>query len=377
MKQDRSPIDATPSKRLYLSIIADYNTNLAISELVDNALDLWTLGGRINRLNIDILLDNVQQRILVKDNAGGISESDLTFIVAPGLSKSTDLEDIIGVFGVGSKRAVIALAQDITIRTRKDNDTFQIEIDDDWIEKNPDWNLPVYSVPLIDKGSTEIELMKLRKPIDENVEKHLYEHLCETYAIFLKNQKLTITLNEKSVVPKTFEKWAFPPKYEPHNYMGELEISSGRKVGVFVTAGLSLESNQTSGDYGVYFYCNDRLIIQGLKTYEVGFSKGIAGRPHADISLARIIISLHGSPRLMPWNSSKSGLNTSHEVFQALQTWIMTVVKDNTSLSRRLSKIEGGWPENVFKYTQGEISDLEIPNLSKAIVSYLPKLPEA
>ena len=36
----------------------------------------------------------------------------------------------------------------------------------------------------------------------------------------------------------------------------------------------------------------------------------------------------------MPWNSSKSDISTKHEVFLALRTWLVQVVKDYSSLSR-------------------------------------------
>jgi hypothetical protein len=35
-------IDATPNKRIYRSIIADYDLNTGISELIDNAIDVWS-----------------------------------------------------------------------------------------------------------------------------------------------------------------------------------------------------------------------------------------------------------------------------------------------------------------------------------------------
>jgi sensor histidine kinase regulating citrate/malate metabolism len=112
-------VDATPSKRLYLSIIADYDVNKAICELVDNAIDLWTIGKRRTNISISIQLDPSQQRIDVVDNAAGISEADLAFVIAPGYSKNQDSSETIGIFGVGTKRAVVALAQDVKIRTRQ------------------------------------------------------------------------------------------------------------------------------------------------------------------------------------------------------------------------------------------------------------------
>lgn len=39
-------IDATPQKRLFLSIIADYDINTAVCDLIDNAIDHWIDGRR-------------------------------------------------------------------------------------------------------------------------------------------------------------------------------------------------------------------------------------------------------------------------------------------------------------------------------------------
>ena len=148
----------------------------------------------------------------------------------------------------------------------------------------------------------------------------------------------------------------------------------GGTVEVEVIAGLSLESSPAIGEYGVYFYCNDRLIARALKSYDVGFATGLAGQPHPAISLARIIVSLRGEARLMPWNSRKSGINANHNIFIALRDWLIQVVKDWTSLSRRL---EGEWHEKIFRYPTGEIVVIEIDDFPKANRSYLPPLPKS
>jgi len=377
MKQEAQVLDATPSKRLYLSIIADYDINKAVCELVDNALDIWTLGQRATNLAIDIDLDQNQQRIGVTDNSGGVAQADLSNIIGPGHTKTSELDETIGIFGVGTKRAVVALAQQVRIYTRQNGDTFLIEFDDDWIKQSDDWKLVAYRVDPIPEGTTQIELVKLRTRITENTIEQLRMHLSATYAIFLKNQMLHLSLNRTKVTPMTFENWAFPPDYEPRIYNGDIRTQDGNKVHVSATAGLTTESSPAGGEYGVYFYCNDRLIVRALKTFDVGFATGLSGKPHADISLARVIIKLNGPARLMPWNSSKSEVNPSHQVFQSMRSWLLQVVKDYTSLSRRLSKAEGGWHENIFKYPSGNTVEVAINDFPNANTSYLPPLPEA
>jgi hypothetical protein len=333
MKTSLPPIDATPSKRLYLSIIADYDVNRAICELIDNALDIWVLAGRTEKLNVEILLDQNQQRINVVDDAGGIRKSDLHFIVAPGYTGNPEHQQIIGMFGVGTKRAVVALAQEVRIRTRHATETYQVEFNDDWIKDSEDWSLPAFRVDDIARGTTEIELTKLRKQITEDTISQLRIHLGRTYAKFLTNRKVMISLNSKRLKPITFDNWAYPPGYEPRIYSGSILTKDGMNVTVNAIGGLTLESSP-AGDYGVYFYCNDRLVASNLTTYEMGFATGLAGKPHADISLTRVVVSLYGEAQLMPWNSSKSDINTSNEVFVSLRNWLVQVVKGYASLSR-------------------------------------------
>jgi len=63
MQMERETIDATPTKRLYYSIIADYDINRSICELIDNALDIWVKGGKVNKLKVDIDF-NIEQQII-------------------------------------------------------------------------------------------------------------------------------------------------------------------------------------------------------------------------------------------------------------------------------------------------------------------------
>ncbi|MBI3552708.1 MAG: ATP-binding protein [Elusimicrobia bacterium] len=374
MKKLSGTLNATPSKRLYLSIISDYGLKRAICELIDNALDVWVIAGRKNSVNIEVSLSEDQQVICVTDDAGGVKRSELQNIVAPGQTGTKPSDATIGLFGVGTKRAVVALSQDVKITTRHGHDkSYRVEIDDEWL-KEDDWNLPVYEVSPIDPGSTRIDLNRLRLKITKDSIEELREHAAATYAEFLKDDRVKIVINKKPVGPTTFENWAYPPSYQPRRYTGELNTQDGKKVAVEVVAGLTTESSPTGGDYGVFFYCNERLIARGMKSHDVGFSPGLAGLPHPKVSLARVLVRLKGDARLMPWNSSKSAINTHHEVFLALQAWLIRVVKDYAYVSRTWV---GEWPDKVFKYKKGDIVDVPIENIPEARKSFLPPLPRA
>lgn len=374
MKKEIDTLDATPSKRIFHSIIADYDLNRSICELVDNGIDVWVREGKKKNIAVKIFLNKEQQTITVEDNAGGLKKSELSFIVGPGQTGSNLIDETIGIFGVGTKRAVVALAQDIKIKTRYPREKgHQVEFDDSWLG-NESWELPVFEIDGIGEGATIIELVRLRLQITDEIISQLRDYLSTTYAKFLKQGGVVIHLNDHKILPKFFENWAYPPTYSPRRYTGTLKAKDGRLIKVEAVAGLTRESSPAAGEYGVYFYCNNRLIARALKTFDVGFTKGFAGLPHPKVSLTRVLISLSGDPTSMPWNSSKSDVSTKHEVFLALHAWLLEVVKGYATLSRIWM---GDWQDKVFKYDVGKIQEVKVEDFPEANKSFLPPPPKS
>lgn len=374
MKQQIGKLDAIPSKRLFLSIIADYDLNKSICELIDNGFDVWTRGGRRGSINIQVWLDPDQGTIRVEDNAGGLPRRELRYIVGPGQTGTSPTDETIGIFGVGTKRAVVALARDVTIRTRYGSgDTYQVEFDDAWLD-DEEWELPLFRVDNIEAGTTQVELQKLRVKLSAEAVDHLNKHLGAVYANFIIKSGVTLKLNGRTIKERFFDDWSYPPGYEPHRYTGQLPLPNERPVQVEVVAGLSSESSPASGEYGVYFYCNDRLVAPAMKTFEVGFTRGQAGLPHPKIALTKVIVSLRGDARAMPWNSSKSDINTKSHVFLALHGWLVKVVADFAQVSRIWM---GDWPEKVFAHKSGDIVNIPITDFPTARSSFLPDPPKS
>jgi hypothetical protein len=374
VKKEIDKLDATPSKRLFLSIIADYDLNKSICELVDNGLDVWVRSGKRDDITVEIVLDSVQQTITVDDDAGGLARSELRYVVGPGQTGTSPTDETIGIFGVGTKRAVVALAQDIKIKTRHSKEqTYQIDFDDAWLG-NEDWGLPVYEVDEIGEGRTIVELQRLRVQVTTDSVTKLKDHLSTTYARFLSSKGVTIKVNGEALSPRFFDNWAYPPRYQPRRYTGTLKTAEQGLIRVEALAGLARESSPAAGEYGVYFYCNDRLVARAMKTLEVGFTKGLAGLPHPKVSLTRVLVFLNGDARSMPWNSSKSDISTKHPVFLALHDWLVQVVKGYASLSRIWM---GDWPRKVFRHKTGTIQEVHVDDFPTVAKSFLPPLPKS
>lgn len=109
LKTEIGPLDGTPDKRMFWSIISDYDLKTGLCELIDNAIDSWSLHGKKSLLHLKVELDVSRQLISVIDDAGGVKRDQLRMLLAPGGSVNDPNAAVIGIFGVGGKRGGIAL----------------------------------------------------------------------------------------------------------------------------------------------------------------------------------------------------------------------------------------------------------------------------
>jgi hypothetical protein len=260
-KTEIDPVDGTPLKRMFWSIISDYNLKTALCELVDNALDIWLRLGRQGSPKIEIFLDADRQLISVQDNAGGVKYEDLKVLVAPGGSKNDPAVELIGIFGVGSKRAGIALGEQVQIRTRFHSErSLELDITKDWLSSD-DWELAAYEIPHIEPSTTRIDISHLRKPLLKTDIGDLRVHLGETYSWFLRNG-CSIEVNEIPIDPLTFDDWSFPPDFPPRSCSFNIDLDGYGSVLCEIVVGLIRDRLPEEDNYGAYFYCNDRLIVK-------------------------------------------------------------------------------------------------------------------
>jgi hypothetical protein len=76
----------------------------------------------------------------------------------------------------------------------------------------------------------------------------------------------------------------------------------------------------------------------------------------------------------MPWNSTKSGINIAHPVFERLQPTLAQLMAHFSTLSRHL---KGDWEGSVFKFDGGKIEKVEPSGTNGRTSLILPPLPRA
>ena len=357
---------------MFLSIINDYDLRTGLCELVDNALDLWQLNNSSSLLKIEVTLDPDRQCIEVKDNAGGVSEDQAELLIAPGATRQNSDKPLIGIFGVGGKRAGVALGELVEIRTRHaKGKSIQIDISADWISTD-DWDLEIFEIPDIASGTTSVTISKVRQSFGAIEVDKIKADFCEIYGRFI-GSNCSIRVNETEIVAKKFDVWAYPPNYLPRTATFPIEPTAGKQLSVTLSGGLIQDRIPEAENYGVYFYCNNRLIVKELKNRDVGYHVSAeAGVPHPDASISRVIVEYIGAPELMPWNSSKSDINYSHPAFIQIRNRIIDFNAYYTGLSRRLKH---AWDSEVFKHTEGKVQRVQAEQASSEKKKILPKLP--
>src|SRR3989344_3585890 len=373
-KIEIAPIDGTPVKRMFWSIISGCGLLAGVCELVDNAIDLWNRGKRRRPLSIVVYLNVQQQTISVRDNAGGLPRDGLHLLVTPGGSANDPDAEVIGIFGVGSKRAGVALGENVEIKTRHSRgDSFEIDITKAWLEDDV-WEMPAYQIPDFEPNTTQVVISHLRKPIGPAGVEAVRQHLAETYSGF-PGPECTIDVNGEPLTPVGFDNWAYPPGFEPVRVALICDLGQSKPIQANITAGLIRDREAAEGNYGVYFYLNGRLVAKELKTRDVGyFVSTEAGVPHPDASLCRVIVELNGPARLMPWNSSKSQVDFGHEAYLCIRPSLIQLASRFSKISRHLKNDR---EDGVFKYDAGIIQDVdpeEVTSAGRIIIPPLPKL---
>ena len=346
---------------------------LPLTELIDNAIDLFMSGDQRDVMTVDVNMDTDQQAITIVDNAGGVGRGDLRYLIAPGASKNPVEGETIGIFGVGSKRAVVALAEHVIIKTcQKHGRSYQLDISNDWMESS-DWQLPAYEIPAITPGTTRIECAKLRRPINSTDISVLHEHFGETYGWFLRNGKCKIRINEEEVKARSFSNWAYPPDYPPRKATFDISPDRCHTLRVEITAGLIRDRDPSRENYGVYFYCNNRLIVKELRCRDVGYYvTSEAGVPHPDASLCRVIVRFNGPAKLMPWNSNKTAIMFGHTAFKLIHPTLLQLVSHFSKLSRAFKH---DWTNEVFDHIRGSIEPIDPTEATNGGRLNLPPLP--
>jgi hypothetical protein len=323
-------VKGSPSKELFIDmLIRDISLIDAISDLVDNCVDgaIKLRGkGKYTHLRVDISINDKQ--FIIKDNCGGIDKTtaqEYAFRFGRP-SKANQINFSVGQFGIGMKRALFKIGKYFEINSVSTEGSFTIKIDvDKWSKIEDKWDFAfekriAKKYPL-SKCGTEIIVTSLKEDVVERFKQNNFltdlRNKLELQHLINLSKGIEININThplKSSPLNLYDGDRFKTAY------WEKKFNIYGNTNVEIYAGIGTEEIERGG---WYIFCNNRLIQGPEQTIISGWgAKTPVKIPeyHSQFRRFRGITFFESKkPSYLPWNTSKTGVDTDSRLFQSVR----------------------------------------------------------
>ncbi|MEX0598032.1 MAG: ATP-binding protein [Candidatus Paceibacterota bacterium] len=369
----REYINAYPRKELFINILTqDVSVKAAILDLIDNSVDSYTRNQYKERREVKIILN--KEVFLIFDTCGGIDKEFLKEDVFRfGSKKINKKHPTLGMYGIGLKRSIFKLGNNIKFETDDGNFNSIMNLKvDDWNRDEKIWNIPFDAYPSTlskaDKAFTKIEIKQLYEEIQSKFEldsfqEDLYETIKRVYSLIIKDN-IDFYFNERKIeayellVPQDED-------YSPAVFIDEYE-GVNIKIICFIDPSKGTRRQNTINKVGWNYYCNDRLILANDTSEITGWAgasdASLLPKYHTIYNDFRGLVFLNSTdPFKLPLNTSKSGLNTENRVYNyVLNKMVNTARPVIDYISKKYDK-QKKEEEDLEKELQNDIDEAYNP----------------
>lgn len=352
MQTHKDSAKAQPQKGFFISMLTkDIVLIDCILDLLDNSVDGANNHARQQSQEQDVSFDGYKADIVISekkftitDNCGGIpltiaKEVAFNFGRPPG--KAIEGKHSIGFYGIGMKRALFKMGDSILISSSTGTEAFVAKIMvDDWSKKTDwDFELDIYDEQFPTAG-TKIEIESIYGAIASDFGNPSFiSELIDTIArdyMFILSKGFKITVNDMSITPATLA-LITGDNFKPLRLKKSLTAVNGGSVEVELIAGLwnfggqdDDEQLRSDFDSGWYIICNDRVVLAADKSDKSGWGKTkLIGRKWHSQYKPFIGFAIFSSddPRLLPWNTTKRGVDLNSEIYRQALVMIADATK--------------------------------------------------
>ena len=343
---DRVIADARPTKGFFLEMfVRDLSLEDCILDLVDNSVDSLIKsrgidvskillpeaigegngngeGEKFEPARIEITINSEQFKI--SDNCGGIGvEAAKSEVFRIGHAKE-DSESWLGVYGVGMKRAIFKIGNHITIESKTMDEGFKMVINVPNWKKKKEWELPFQVIEGAkdpETAGTTIVIKSYSDEISERLKSGSFDTILKemiesTYCLFL-NRYVELTLNGLKVEPKPI-----PIGDSPNVNIAKEEFKEkGVKVAIYAGLARRTEENEWKQEQaGWYVACNGRLVVRADRNRLTGWGYNLPLFVPKFRGFVGIVFFSSEKPLLLPWKTTKEGINSESLIFQRALT---------------------------------------------------------
>lgn len=330
---------AHPTKAFFVRMLTrDISLEDCILDLIDNSVDAaWASSDstptelaksrKLSKYKINLIID--EERFEISDNCGGISLNDAAeyaFTFGRDEVGSGPGEYTIGVYGIGMKRAVFKLGNDVSVRsTYVGDEPFVVPIDvSRWLaDTSPIWDFDIAESDPLPEPGVKVEVTDLTTEThtrfsDPAFLGGLRATVARDYMLPLMHG-LQIVINGKPVegwVPAFRQGGEFAPMRERYSDDGvAVEIFAGM---VSAPPNSTDPSERTRDDRsGWYVLCNGRVVLTADRSQLTVWGRdGFVGWHGQYEGFVGVVLFSSREPRLLPMTTTKNGVDASSAVYR-------------------------------------------------------------
>jgi len=376
--EDTTEVKGEPVKGFFIDVITrDISVLDTISEFVDNSIDgaerVTDEKENYSDLSIEIEVD--EKELEITDNCGGIPK-DVAENYAFRFGRPSDVEDeldsIIGKFGVGMKRGFFKLGNKFLVESKTQDNHFIIETNvEEWARKES-WSFDMEPVSEENEKCelTEVGTRLVVRDFNPEVKKKFKDPLfISQISKKLKEQNqnyiadgLSIIVNDEKLDKLSIRLLAsdnLVPGYEEFPYE-----QNDKKVNIELMVGLAEPDPDSAG---WYIFCNGRMILKADTTDVTGWDlnkESPIPKFHNKYARFRGYAFLNGDPELLPWNSSKTGVNPDLAVYQKTREKMINIMRPVKNFLDKIAKQKKNMDSDNIPPLKKKVNDSEFKNIT-------------
>ena len=337
-------IPFSPVKSFFVHMLTrDISLKDSILDLIDNCVDgvqRMAAKGKIDKnkpyAGHWAKITASAKNFIIEDNCGGIPWELHEYAFRMGRPKGYKEKSgskMVGIYGIGMKRAIFKIGEDCVIETHAHDKSYKVHLPSSWINNDEAWDIDPAPIKDSKTHGTNITITKVLPTIAREFGNKLFTNdLCETIAThfaFIMSKGFRIYVNDKEVAPKTlnllFSDKA-SSKIRPFIYKANIN-----DVDVFLTVGFTrpipsseeaeesqknFKERYSSADAGWSVICNDRTVLYCDKSVVTGW--GLSGVPQYHmqfIAISGIVVFSSTKPERLPTTTTKRGIDGNSELF--------------------------------------------------------------
>jgi hypothetical protein len=369
-----------------------------VLDLIDNSMDalLATRGTNIDSLILakgmgtadkqqktaSIRLEISDRRLSITDDCGGIRYDDaindvFCFGHGPDVPKKR-----LGIYGIGLKRAIFKIGNQIRIESKTGAEGFEVDIDvNEWAKKDSkleDWRFPITRTngeSSLKKPGTTIVITQLHEEVkarlnDGTIDKILTKSVAQSYPFFL--DSLVEVRIGGDVVPGTPIPFGSSKSIDPG-----LSSFTQDDVKVSILATVAPKDMRSQDLAGWYIICNGRVVVNANKDDLTGWGNPLPSYHSKYRGFIGLASFTSEDPARLPWTTSKRGLNRENLVFQRARNVMAGVARPVLTFLNQM------YPSDLDESpVERQVADSAVqkdftPFLSGPSVSFARRLPPA